>query len=137
MSKSKTYFTDIYGDITDFEELKRFAQAQFESINELNAKYNSILEENKKLNNRLASETVSSEKQVVTPSFMCEEESIAREQLRRFKNLSDTQELTLEETRKVEIYAKILMALKDKPKKTPSEVEKMDLGQLLKLVEDN
>lgn len=63
-----------------------------------------------------------------------DEESICRIQLKILNQISLNRELTLEETKKVSEYSKILNMLQDKPKKIEiSSVEKLDTETLLKI----
>lgn len=132
---------EIYGQITDIEELKKFAQAQHDMINQLTEQNKTLLIKNKDLEKLLSQNVVLVgkdtnliEKQGI---FSSEEEQICRDQLRVLNEISKERELTIEETRKVEIFSKILLSLKDNNKKPKSAVEKMDSASLLKLVESN
>ena len=64
------------------------------------------------------------------------EELIAQEQINLLKNTSADRELTLEETRKLDTYVKILLAIRGDNKSLKSTVTHLDTKDLLKLVED-
>lgn len=73
----------------------------------------------------------------VIESQILNEELIAREQIAMLKNTSSERELTLEETRRLDTYVKIILSLQEGNKKVPSSVSGLDAKALLKLVEDN
>lgn len=130
--------TEIYGERTTLEELQKFAEAQFKTINEFSKQISQLETENKHLQDLLTKSTpIISNNTTEEDDLSSDQEKICKEQLRIYKNTSLERELTLEETRKVEIYAKILLSLKDPSKKPKTEAEKMDTAQLLKLVETN
>ena len=127
-------FDVVIGNIQDFEELKAYAEAQYETLQSQLQKITDLEAKNKHLEHLLA-QTVP----VVgesSPSNMSDEERICRDQLRIFNQTSKERELTLEETRKVEIYSKILANLDRNPKKAKSPTEDMPIGQLLELVKE-
>lgn len=65
-----------------------------------------------------------------------DQEEICKIQLRKFLEVSKNRELTLEETRKVEIFSKILFGFKNKDKEEREEsTKKLSSDELLKLVE--
>jgi hypothetical protein len=72
---------------------------------------------------------------VITDSIISNEELIAREQIQILKNDSLERALTLEETRKLDTYVKIILSLQENNKKPMSSVSGLDAKALLKLVE--
>lgn len=139
MSKTKYQYEIIHGAIEDFDELRKFAQAQMDVITQLSKKLSNLEGEKKHLEQLLVQNVplVGPQAEVIEKEgvFSSEEEAICREQLHIFKIVSQERELTLEETKKVEIYSKILMSFKQEPKKAKSSVDGMSTPELLRLVE--
>jgi len=114
----------ILKQFTEYADLHAFAKAQQKTITELTKKNKQLNEEVKHLKKLLDSTVpvINPNKSPLIELASNDEESIAREQLWRLKDISKERELTLEETKRVEIYSKILMAIKETPK--PIEVRK-------------
>lgn len=115
------------------EDLRVFSEAQTSTIINLNKKINELNEENKHLKNLLEKSTP-----IISAGIMQEsddEETISRTQLRILRNVSMERELTLEECRKVDTYAKLLIALLGKTKTIQSKTKDISTEELLKLVE--
>jgi len=127
---------EIFGIKKTVAELKEYAEAQFHVITRLSKETEQLKAEKRHLEALLKASTpvisLNKEEDVVS-----NEEKICKEQITIFKNLSTERELTLEETKKVEIYTKILFQIKQPESKKASPVEKLDTKALLKLVEDN
>ena len=68
-------------------------------------------------------------------SQMLKEEMIAHEQLERLKFTSESRELTLEETKKVEIFFKVLSAIRSKVKPKEENLSEVPDAELLKLAD--
>jgi len=101
----------------ELPELQAFARAQQKTITELTKKNKAQDDEIKHLKKLLEGAVpVIQEKPIDFGAN--DEEAIAREQLFLLKKMSNERELNYEETKRVEIYSKILMALKDKQPKT-------------------
>jgi hypothetical protein len=67
---------------------------------------------------------------------MNDEENIARMELRKLRDTCLVRELTMEETRKVEIYAKLLNTLNNPTKKLVIDTKKLNSEQLLSALTD-
>lgn len=108
----------MLAQFTELSELQAFARAQQKTITELTKKNKALDEEVKHLKKLLegAVPVIQAPKKADFGSN--DEEAIAREQLFLLKKISNERELTYEETKRVEIYSKILMSLKDKNVKT-------------------
>lgn len=113
----------------DLNDLKAFAQAQQKTLIELTKKNKAQEDEIKHLKKLLEGAVPVIQGPKIDFSTN-DEETIAREQLYRLKDMSHDRELTLEETRRVEIYAKILIALKDKPKTIEIQTRAMSIQEL-------
>jgi|SRR5271165_4391260 len=121
-------------DFQTIEELKEYAEAQFNVINQLNKDIKNLKAEKKHLEDQL--KAANPVQNIPLTDNISLEEKICREQIAIFKLTSADRELTLEETRKLEIYTKILLSLRDPNQKKKSEVDKLDAKALLKLVEE-
>lgn len=64
-----------------------------------------------------------------------DEELIARSELRKLRQVSQDRELTMEETKKVEIYSKILSNLANKPKTIEVKAKNLKSEELIGLLE--
>ena len=119
------------------EEMRAFMEAQHKTINQLTEQLRESEIKIKQLEDMVSAQTplVGAE-----PSknnvFSSDEEFIAREQLKYFAGIAADREFTLEETKKVDIYAKLLLSLTSQGKKPKSELTNMTPAQLLKFVED-
>jgi hypothetical protein len=117
------------------DDLRAFANAQQKTLIELTKKNKNYEDELKHLKKLLESAVpvIASEQPKVNFSSN-DEESIAREQLFLLKNISAERELTFEETRKVEIFSKILNTLKAKPKDVEVKSQQLTEKELLQLM---
>ncbi len=125
----------------DLTEVKAFAEAQTKTIIELNKKNKKLEEEVLHLKKILEDSTdiISNQQGEFNSDLILgsDEETIAKIQLNRLKEVSFTRELTLEEAKRTEIFTKILALAHNKPTKI-FELSK-DIGneELLKLVDDS
>lgn len=124
----------------DFAELKTYTESQSKTIIELNKKINKIEKENKELKLKLEDSkkqnTIQENTSIV--QNISNEEAICNLQLKLLNQTSLERELTMEETRKVEIFSKILAGLKSNKKDDGQEVLKnTDAATLLTLLVDN
>lgn len=115
----------------DSAELQAFCNTQQSLIIKM-GKQISELENEKNHLKRLLESSVP----IFSTMVVSEEEQIAREQLRRLNEFSKTRELTLEETRKCEIFNKIMTSVNSKPKVIENSAQSKSDSELLKLVSD-
>jgi glutamyl/glutaminyl-tRNA synthetase len=125
----------------DVVELQAYAEAQTKTILELSRRLAKIEDEKKHLERLLADSTPLIEDQkkellgysVTDPK----EKVIAEVQLNMLKEISFERELTIEEAKRVDIFAKILMSFRQKgvekevPSKTMTNEELMALAESL------
>lgn len=114
------------------EELKTFAELQvysnslFQTVTNLNKKINELEEKNKELQKILESNLIliGTDKDIKDLFLNIEDpEAIALMQLKLLRNMSIERELTLEETRRFEIYCKILDNIEIKRKEKVAQVQ--------------
>lgn len=101
-------FVLITKNITDFESMQKFAEAQHKTIIELSKRIKKLQDKNTSLEALLKTANLPTIENNPLLEGLQSEEYIATLQLEKLKNISIERELTLEEARKVEIYSKIL-----------------------------
>ena len=132
---------DNIGDMTkslqSYAELQAFAGAQTKTILELNKRINLIERENAELRKTISHVEVEAreQKDKTTLKDVADEQAICEMQLSILRDRSLEGELTLEETKKVEIFARLLLQLRSPGKKLEDKTSKMDTKELLQLVE--
>ena len=124
-----------------FKELadKQFhIEAQHNTIIELSKKINALETERDHLKLLLEQSTPLLDTSNLEGELMgsSNEEMICRAQIAKLNILSSQRDLTLEECRKLEIYAKILNTLQNRPKTIKFEAKKLGDGELLKLLDN-
>lgn len=122
-------------------EMKKYSNAQYMTIVSLSKKINELQDENQDLKKQLLNSTpkeITEENQIIESLKMgADYEVIAKIQLNRYKEVAMERELSLEETKKVEILTKVLFAgqvkAKDpaKPNEHPDVMTNEELMKLL------
>lgn len=120
----------------DFAELKAYSDSQYKLIIDLSKKISDLEAEKAHLKKLLESNSGN----LILPDKkelenIPDEESIARMQLALLRNEAINRELTLEETKKFEIYTKILLSIKGKPTKDDGPKKPLSTEDLLKLAD--
>ncbi len=121
-------------------QLQEFADAQQKTIIQLSKKIQRIEEERDHLKILLESSVplIKSEGQQIGEKFLTSaEEAICVMQLDKLRGISSARELTLEETRKVEVFSKVLAAVRNAPKTIEIKNKQMTSEELLALVESD
>lgn len=138
MSDSIDKMSKQFKDIT---ELQSYCDAQYQTIISLSKKINELEGKNRSLEQMLSNGTpivreVPQEIQLLSKGT--DEETICRLQLKLFKDkVLDGEELTLEETKRVEIYAKLLIAIKTGDKKAEEKLtSELPDAQLLEFIKE-
>ena len=119
-------------------ELKIYCNIQFKTITKLNKSVREKDEEITHLKELFAKSTplLSNDSGILTETT--DEEQICRTQLRRLRDVSMTRELTLEESKKAEIFVKLLKGqIQVKEEKDETAVKNMTQAELIELVKDN
>lgn len=133
---------DMIKSFATLADLSEFSKQQHLTILELTKKIDALKVKNAQL------ETLIQEK---TPVLVGEytpilhagrideayEENICKMELKKLHDLSLERPLTYEETKKVEIFTKLILALSQKPKGNLIDTKKKDTEELLKLVSNN
>lgn len=129
---------DISQLANEFTEMKSYSDAQFVTIVDLQKKIYSLQEENKSL--KVMLEGNLPPLGFSTPDFalgISKEQLICEVQIELLRQAAITRELTLEETKKFQMFEQILDKIRKDPTKRDSNVEKMDDSSLLQLVGSN
>lgn len=125
-------FDKMVEEFTNHAELLEFSKAQHKTIVELTRKVQNL---EKKLKNTNNSKLIKKEHSDILK--VSDEEIICRTQLNLLREIAMERELTLEETRKVDMYSKILIALSDKPKTIEVKTKGMKDDELLAVLEND
>ncbi len=127
-------------DITKFEDLQEFANAQYNTLIAQAKKIHKLQEEVEKLTVQLEQkkqESIVANSLDTSKGQTNDAETTCLVQLALLKHKSMEGELTLEETKKVEIYSKVLHLIKTKDSdnnEDKKKVEKLDTKDLLSLI---
>lgn len=136
-------FESMLKEFKNLTELQQFSEAQHKTIIELSKKNQKLEEEVKHLKTLADSQVpklqIQQEQSVIKSGAIIEdhEENICRMELKKLHDVSLERQLTYEETKKVEIYTKLLIAIQAKVKSNVIELKKTDTSDLLQLVENN
>jgi tRNA splicing endonuclease len=130
-------FDKIVGQIKDLAELQAYADAQYKTIVDLNKKINELKDKNQSLEYAAAALAVKPSNVVEFPALhISAEEEICLKQLENLRGISSSRDLTLEEARRLEIYAKILIQIRSNIKDVDGKFKKMSTDDLLKLTQE-
>lgn len=124
----------------ELSQLQEFADAQQKTIIQLSKKIQKIEEERDHLKTLLESSVplIKREGEQYDEKFLTSsEEAICVKQLEMLRDASTKRELTLEETRKVEVFSKVLNAVRNAPKTIEIKNKQMSSEELLALVESD
>lgn len=117
MSDKIKTITDLEVDYQQYIELKAYSDAQSKTLVEMSKKIKKLEDENKELKKHLMNVTPLIKSDSSKPNLSTtDEETICRQQIYKLKEISMDRELTLEETKRLDIYTKILIEIENKPK---------------------
>lgn len=134
--------TDTMGEqFKSIAEMKAYTDAQYKTIITLNQKINELEEKNRSLEEILANSVPMVKEQAAEIQLLSQgsdEETICRLQLKLLKDrVLAGEELTMEDTKKADIYARLILAIKQGDKKQSEKLaEKLDDSQLLDFLKD-
>jgi hypothetical protein len=137
-NKNNSQIENMLESFKNIMELKAFAEQQHITILELTKKIENLKTKNIHLENLLQqniSPLIGEYKPtIVGPHDENHEESICRMELKKLHDISLERALTFEETKKVEVYTKLLLSINQKPKAASEEVKRKSTSELLRLV---
>lgn len=124
----------LIDEFKDIAEWKQFCEAQQRTINELSKKVMKLEDEKKSLESTIKHFNPSN--QLILPSSpeTLSEEIICIKQLTLLKEISDVRELTMEETKKTQIFSDILNKIKSNKKDASQSLQKLTDEELLSLM---
>lgn len=130
---------EMMKSFADTAELQSFCEQQHKTILELTRKIDKLNEKNKQLEDLLQQKTpvlVGEYSPIVKAGSIDEayEENICKMELKKLHDLSVERALTYEETKKVDIFTKLLLAINQKPKGQIIDTKRKDTDELLRLV---
>lgn len=136
---------EMFKQFKTMEESRAFAEAQYKTIVELSRKIQKLEDDKKHLESLLESTSplLPEPKTGLLDNVIPDEQVIAEVQLNILKSKAlsghSGTELTLEETKKVEAYSKILATLKSASNKKPEDivVKQTSSADLLKLIDSS
>lgn len=125
------------------EELQTYCDSQFKIIQKLTKQLNDSKKEIDELKEKYiklkeakpSPEAIKLSNGSLGQLGVTDEEAICVMQLNFLKQIAVVRELTLEESKKVEIYVKTLNTIRNVPKKIELETKDMSNEQLIKLIE--
>lgn len=127
---------NILDQFKDVAEVKAYAEGQSKIIIELSKKNKKLEDEIKRLNNQIEEYKITEIKTSIKLDTS-DEEYIARIQIAMLKKTSDERELTYEESKKVELYTKILKEIDSRRQKQGNEPNfDVPVEDLLRLVKN-
>lgn len=131
--------SNMFEETKQLAEMKAFSEAQQKTIIQLTKKIKQLEEERDHLKKLVESSVplvTTNEKHIYpTEKFLTsDQEAICRTQLLKLREMALDRELTLEETKKVEIFSKILIALENAPKVIKVNTESLNNDDLLSVI---
>lgn len=122
-----------------YDELNEFAEAQQKVIIQLNKKIQKLESEKNHLEGLLKNAPVQlfGGKELAIANDMATEEAICAMQIKRLEEVSLGRELTLEETRKLEAFSKILATFRSNPKTIDVRTKHLETEEVLRLIEND
>lgn len=119
----------------DMTELQAYCDSQYKTIIELSKKINKLEQQNKDLEKLVESKGLISEVSSTLSVDASDEEVICTAQLKLLRDISNKGAFTLEESRKFEIFTKILQTIQANKKKTGEGLGKLNDDELLSMIE--
>lgn len=135
---AKDIFDEMLKEFSSIAELKDFTKEQHKTIMNLTSQISQLKKENELLKQG-NSVVQNSEKPLISqpPFYEDYQENICRMELKKLHDVSMERALTLEETKKVEIYTKLLIQIDARPKTLQVDAKAEKTDDLLKLISNN
>lgn len=133
----------MFEETKELSDLRAFSEAQQKTIVQLTKKIKQLEEEREQLKNQLTTPTVNVPKNIepsgaVAEKFLTsDQEAICRTQLMKLREIAFDREMTLEETKKVEIFSKILSSIENAPKTIKIDTKTLDNSDLMGLLDES
>jgi hypothetical protein len=132
----------MFEETKELADIRAFSEAQQKTIIQLTKKVKQLEEERDHLKKLLESTApiiqTANNTLVQTEKFLTsDQEAICRVQLTKLRDIALDRELTLEETKKVEIFSKIITVLENAPKTIKIDTKSIESNDLMGLLEDS
>jgi hypothetical protein len=132
----------MFEETKELADIRAFSEAQQKTIIQLTKKVKQLEEERDHLKKLLESTApiiqTANNTPVQTEKFLTsDQEAICRVQLTKLRDIALDRELTLEETKKVEIFSKIITVLENAPKTIKIDTKSIESNDLMGLLEDS
>jgi len=133
----------MFKETKELSDLKAFSDAQQKTIVQLTKKIKQLEEEKEELrillqDNKPIENKIENKPPTIAEKFLTsDQETICRIQLMKLREIALDREMTLEETKKVEIFSKIIASIENAPKTIKIDTKSLDSGDLMNLLEDN
>jgi len=131
----------MFEETKELSDLRAFSEAQQRTIVQLTKKIKQLEEERDSLKNSIETKAIvtdAQDKPTVAEKFLTsDQETICRIQLMKLREIALDREMTLEETKKVEIFSKIIASIENAPKTIKIDTKSLENGDLMSLLEDN
>lgn len=126
----------MFASLKDLNDWKNFAESQQKVITDLSKKNTQLKEEIEHLKGLVGSAVplISKEGSSLL-TLGDDEETICRAEIAKLRSYSAMRELTYEETKKLEIYTKISLQLRNQPKTLVSKTKDLSNENLIALLE--
>lgn len=130
-------FDEMLDSYKNYEDLFVFAKAQNRTISDLTRQLSDSKDKVKHLESLLPNSSVTIEPSIIITGNSTDEEIICRAQLSKLKIISSERELTLEETKRTEIFSKILQNLNSKKKPEDKDnIKEVSNADLIKQLDE-
>lgn len=133
----------MFEETKELSDLKAFSEAQQKTIVQLTKKVKQLEEERDQLKSQInapvptPSSNIEPSGAIADKFLTSDQEAICRTQLMKLREIAFDREMTLEETKKVEIFSKILTSLENAPKTIKIDTKSMDNSDLMGLLEES
>jgi hypothetical protein len=132
----------MFEETKELADIRAFSEAQQKTIIQLTKKVKQLEEERDHLKKLLESTApiiqTANNTPVQTEKFLTsDQEAICRVQLTKLRDIALDRELTLEETKKVEIFSKIITVLENAPETIKIDTKSIESNDLMGLLEDS
>lgn len=125
----------MLANLKDFAELQAFAESQYKTIIEQSKKISKLEDDKKRLERQVKEASSIKPDGLQVIQTVSDEELICRTQLKLLKEISAERELTLEESKKVDTFTKLLISISSPKKKDDKSTDLKD-DDLIKLLEN-
>lgn len=128
---------DLIEQYRTIDELKEFAEAQYQTIIDLSKKIRVLEEKNKSLEQTLI-QTGQNLPDLGKSNLVVEsdEEAICKVQISRLRDRMLGQDLTYEEAKKLQIYTELLLKIQNRPKTIEVHTKGLNDTQLISMLTD-